>query len=210
MNINILYHDQDIVVIEKPSMLLSVPGRGDNKYDSVATRLQRRFPNLGVAHRLDWETSGLMVFALHKEPLRELNRQFMERIVKKEYQAKVFGELLGEGEIDVPMRCDWENRPRQIVDFNQGKSAYTQWQHVSSHFCDKLPISHIKLIPRTGRSHQLRVHLQHMQHPILGDGLYAHQTARNLAPRLQLHATQLSFYHPLNGQEMKFESLCPF
>lgn len=210
MTIKILYHDLDIVVVEKPSMLLSVPGKGEDKYDSVATRLKCQFPGLGVAHRLDWETSGLMVFALHKESLRHLNRQFMERVVKKEYQAKVFGELIGKGEIDVPMRCDWENRPRQIVDYKQGKAAHTQWQHVSSHSFKQLPVSHIKLFPTTGRSHQLRVHLQHLQHPILGDKLYAHQVARDLAPRLQLHATQLSFFHPMSQQEMKFKSSCPF
>jgi len=210
MEIKIHYQDQDIIVVEKPSMLLSVPGRGKEKYDSVATRLQQLFPEIGVVHRLDWETSGLMVFAIHKESLRHLNKQFMYRQVKKEYQARVYGILEGKGEIDVPMRCDWENRPRQIIDREQGKNAYTQWQNMSTQFHMGEAISHLKLIPKTGRSHQLRVHMLHLKHPILGDPLYADQKALKMADRMQLHATSLEFFHPQDNREMKFKSICPF
>lgn len=210
MSIHILYQDEHIVVVEKPSMLLSVPGRGADKFDSVTTRLKMKFPGLGVAHRLDWETSGLMVFALHPESLRHLNRQFMQRSVKKEYRAWVYGNLEGEGEVTAPMRCDWENRPRQIVDYEQGKNALTYWQTIKTEDKNGEPISLLKLTPHTGRSHQLRVHLWHLQHPILGDRLYGHEQSRRLAERLQLHATQLHFMHPNLQEEMSFQSACPF
>jgi len=210
MDIEVTFLDQDIIVVEKPSMLLSVPGRGADKYDSVTTRLQQQFPDLGVVHRLDWETSGVMVFARHKEALRHLNRQFMQRLVKKEYQARVFGLLIGEGKIDVPLRCDWENRPRQMVDFEQGKKSLTHWQCIATESAQNEKISRLKLMPETGRSHQLRVHLLHLRHPILGDPLYAHDKALNMTDRLQLHATRLKFNHPKTNQEVCFQSACPF
>jgi len=210
MDIQIIFFDQDIIVLEKPSMLLSVPGRGIEKYDSVTTRLQQQFPEVGVVHRLDWETSGVMVFARHKVALRHLNKQFMQRQVKKEYQARVYGLLYGEGNIDVPLAADWENRPRQVVNFEQGKKSLTHWQCLSTETVQEENISRLRLMPETGRSHQLRVHLLHLQHPILGDPLYAHDKALNMADRLQLHATQLIFQHPQNNEEICFQSTCPF
>jgi len=123
----IIYQDDYIIIVEKPSMLLSVPGRGENKYDSVTTRLQSLFDEIYVVHRLDWETSGLMVFAKTKGSQKHLNQQFMDRIVHKQYQANVFGRLSGQGMINFPLMADWERRPKQKVDYNNGKAATTYW-----------------------------------------------------------------------------------
>ncbi len=205
--IEIIYADNYLVVVNKPTLLLSVPGRGEDKQDCLISRLSVKFPSILTVHRLDWETSGLTVLALNKDIHRQLSRQFQEREVNKEYVAVVYGHPEhDQGEINLPLRCDWENRPRQIVDPVQGKASQTFWQCLER-LSDR---SRILLKPVTGRSHQLRVHLQNLGHPILGDPLYAHAQALNMADRLLLHATQLSFTHPGSGKMVKFCSSVPF
>ncbi len=205
--IEIIYADNYLVVVNKPTLLLSVPGRGKDKQDCLISRLSIKFPAILTVHRLDWETSGLTVLALNKDIHRQLSRQFQEREVNKQYVAVVYGHPEhDQGEINLPLRCDWENRPRQIVDPVQGKASQTFWQcleRLSDH-------SRILLKPVTGRSHQLRVHLQQLGHPILGDPLYAHPQALKMAERLLLHASQLEFKHPASGEMVKFRSPVPF
>lgn len=207
MSLNILYIDEAIIVVDKPTMLLSVPGRGADKQDSVVTRLATDYPGVREVHRLDWETSGLMLLARSREAHSELSRQFREREVAKRYVAVVHGEMTVEaGEIDLPLRCDWPNRPRQMVDHEQGKASLTRWRRDSI----EEGCSRVALTPVTGRSHQLRVHMQSLGHPILGDRLYAHPVALAMAERLLLHASFLAFRHPCSGEMLEFESPSPF
>lgn len=206
-NPDILYADECIVVVNKPADLLSVPGRGADNQDCVLSRLQITYPTIRIVHRLDCATSGLMVLALDADSHRELSRQFHDRETQKAYIANIAGKPdLSAGEINLPLRCDWENRPRQMVDFDQGKSAQTLWTllHVGNGF------SRVKLIPVTGRSHQLRVHMQQLGHPILGDRFYATDEIRLMSPRLCLHAERLGITHPQTGLPMSFSSPCPF
>ena len=206
-NPEIIYADDYLVVANKPTMLLSVPGRGEDKQDCLINRLMTDFPGILTVHRLDWETSGLSVLALNKEIHRHLSRQFQEREVKKQYTAIVYGHPdKDRGEINLPIRCDWENRPRQIVDLDQGKPSQTFWECLKRY--EKS--SRILLTPVTGRSHQLRVHMQSIQHPILGDRLYAHPEAFTMAERLLLHATRLEFVHPVTEKFVSFYSPAPF
>ncbi len=207
MDLPVVFVDDSIVLVDKPSMLLSVPGRGESNQDSVVTRLAKQFPSIREVHRLDWETSGLMLLALDRSAHSELSRQFREREVCKRYTAVVYGvPEEQEGEVNKPLRCDWPNRPRQMIDPLMGKPSQTRWRllQASSDRC------RIELTPVTGRSHQLRVHMQSLGHPILGDGLYAHETARNMAARLLLHASWLEFHHPVKGTPMEFSSAVPF
>lgn len=188
-------------------MLLSVPGRGEDKQDSVVTRMSSWFPGIREVHRLDWETSGLMMLARTSEAHSELSRQFREREIKKGYLAVVDGELgESEGEIALPLRCDWPNRPRQMVDPEQGKPSLTRWCRLSR----EEGYSRVALTPITGRSHQLRVHLMAIGHPILGDRLYANEKALAMSERLLLHATHLAFSHPTTGEWVSLESPAPF
>lgn len=206
--LTILYADDAIVVVSKPSGLLSVPGRDPRLADCVAARTCARYPGATIVHRLDMETSGLMVLARCAEAHRNLSRQFERRVVGKTYIARVWGKMADEaGEIDAPLRCDWPNRPRQIVDQVQGKSAQTAWQVLAR---EEAGISRLQLRPKTGRSHQLRVHLLTIGHPILGDGLYATGDALKAADRLQLHAEQLSFLHPATNTHVSYICPCPF
>lgn len=207
MSIEILYRDRRLVVVEKPANLLSVPGRGPDKQDCVWHRVQRQCPTARIVHRLDFATSGLMLLALDADSHRELSRQFRERETRKRYQAIVAGRPEADsGVIDWPLRCDWERRPLQIVDPVDGKQARTEWQRVDS---DR-DTSRLLLHPITGRSHQLRVHLQALGHPILGDAFYAPPDIRDKASRLLLHAEQLGFSHPDSGEAMDFTSATPF
>ncbi len=196
-----LYHDAHILLVDKPSGLLSQPGRTIR--DSVHYRLQQRYPDIELLHRLDQPTSGIMVFALTVAARKSLARQFQERHVNKAYQAIVYGKLSEQGQVDWPLRCDWPNRPRQEI-HPEGKAALTHW-----HVLEYLTIGHqvctrVRLTPVTGRSHQLRVHMAHMGTPIIGDNLYAHEQALAAAPRLNLHAEVLRFNHPINHQRMQF------
>lgn len=202
-----LHVDEQIVVVEKPTLLLSVPGRGPEKQDSVVTRLQGDFPGIREVHRLDWETSGLMLLARTPQAHRELSRQFREREVEKSYTAVVFGKLQQKaGQVALPLCADWPNRPRQKVDPQQGKPSLTHWQCLSIESGN----SRVALTPVTGRSHQLRVHMLSLGHPILGDRLYAPVEAQALASRLLLHAACLGFSHPESGRFLVFRSEVPF
>ncbi|AJJ21626.1 ribosomal large subunit pseudouridine synthase A [Yersinia enterocolitica] len=201
--LQILYQDEHIMVVNKASGLLSVPGRAPENKDSVMTRIQADFPSAESVHRLDMATSGVIVVALTKAAERELKRQFREREPKKSYVARVWGHLAqDEGLIDLPLICDWPNRPKQKVCYETGKSSQTQYQVLSR---DADGSTRVKLSPITGRSHQLRVHMLAIGHPILGDGFYAHPEAKAMASRLQLHAQELCITHPEFGTVMHFK-----
>ncbi|WP_313953818.1 RluA family pseudouridine synthase [Accumulibacter sp.] len=201
-----VYVDAAIVVVNKPSGLLSVPGRGQDKQDCVAGRLQAEFPDALTVHRLDMHTSGLLLLARGKEMQRRLSIQFASRQVDKRYLAVVVGELpLASGEIDLPLRADWPNRPRQKIDALAGKPSLTRYQVISHDASANT--SRLALIPETGRTHQLRVHLQALGHPIIGDALYGDAASSAGPQRLLLHADQLAFAHPEHGERLSF--LCP-
>lgn len=200
--LEILYQDRDIMVVNKPHDLLSVPGKPAELWDSILTRVQWEFPDAETVHRLDLATSGLMVVALHKDAERELKRQFRERETDKKYIAKVFGILAQkEGSIDFPLICDWPNRPKQMVSYEYGKDALTHYKVLSE---DDEGNTLIELMPVTGRSHQLRVHMMSLGHPILGDRFYAHDEALKGRDRLYLHAAELAFTHPMTKKRQLF------
>ena len=205
--LEIIYQDDSLVVFNKPSGLLSVRGKATEHQDSLQARAESVWPQVGVVHRLDMSTSGLMVMALNKDALRALNRQFQQRETEKCYQAIVWSKPKeSSGTIELPLIVDWPNRPKQKVCFDQGKPSETRWQLLESDG-EK---SRVALIPITGRSHQLRVHMASIGHPILGDKFYAHQQAFELAPRLNLHAKSLSLTHPVSKKRLDFESPVPF
>ncbi len=183
--------DHSLIAINKPSGLLSVPGRLIN--DSALSRIRVFCPDASAVHRLDMDTSGILIYALNKNAVRALGIQFEKRETKKIYIAKVEGFLEGSGSIDAPMRCDWENRPLQIIDEVQGKSALTYYQSIEAHDDYSL----VLLFPHTGRSHQLRVHMAHIGHPIVGDRFYGNNKVEDPSWSLMyLHASALSFRHP--------------
>lgn len=206
--LHILYQDAHIMVVNKPSGLLSVPGRLEEHKDSVMTRIQRDYPQAESVHRLDMATSGVIVVALTKAAERELKRQFREREPQKSYVARVWGHPSPEkGVVDLPLICDWPNRPKQKVCFDTGKAAQTEYQ-VLEHLPDNS--ARVALKPITGRSHQLRVHMLALGHPILGDNFYAHPEAKAAAPRLLLHAESLTITHPAFGNSMTFRQPAEF
>ena len=192
----VCFRDRHLLVVDKPAGLLSVPGRGERHQDCLLHRVRECHPGARVVHRLDMDTSGLLVFALHPEAQSRLSRAFQTRQVAKHYLAVVAGRPPGvRGAIDLPLAADWPNRPRQVVDRARGRAALTRWELLGyDPIADR---SRLLLRPVTGRSHQLRVHLQSLGHPILGDPLYADPAARHAAPRLLLHARRLAFEHPL-------------
>lgn len=199
--LDVVYSDAHLLVLDKPSGLLTVPGRDPAHRDSLASRAQKEYPDALIVHRLDMDTSGLVVMARGKEVHRALSTMFQNRQVEKSYLARVWGEPEGdEGEVDLPLICDWPNRPKQKVCSESGKQSLTRWQKLD---CDG-ETSLLKLIPVTGRSHQLRVHMQAIGHPILGDPFYAHEEALTASPRLLLHAQELGFEHPVTGKAMNF------
>lgn len=206
--IHLLHVDAALIIVDKPSGLLSVPGRGEDRQDCLIHRIQRTYPEVLAVHRLDMSTSGLLLLARGPEMHSHLSRLFMQRKVDKRYVAVVDGLLATEsGEIDLPLICDWPNRPRQKVDFEIGKRSLTRYRRLSLD-----PASHtsrVELEPVTGRSHQLRVHLASLGHPILGDELYA-GAAEFKADRLLLHATDLAFPHPLTAEIVRFHCDAPF
>lgn len=205
--LNILYRDDHIVVCDKPSGLLSVRGKAPEHQDSLEKRLQTIWPTMGVVHRLDMATSGIMVIVLNKPAHKSIARQFQERQTDKTYIARVYGRpQVEQGVVELPLICDWPNRPKQMVEHIKGKKAQTYWQLIESDG----QTSRIKLKPISGRSHQLRVHMLSIGHVILGDRLYATGEALALAPRLQLHAHELKFKHPVSHDEMRFVSPTPF
>ncbi len=204
----VLYQDEHIMVVNKPSGLLSVPGRQEEHRDSIMTRIQRDYPAAESVHRLDMATSGVIAVALTKAAERELKRQFREREPKKQYLARVWGHPAQEkGQVDLPLICDWPNRPKQKVCFDTGKPAQTEYE-VLEYAADNT--ARVQLKPITGRSHQLRVHMLALGHPILGDRFYATPEALALAPRLLLHAETLTITHPAFGNSMTFRAPVDF
>lgn len=203
----ILYADDWLVIVNKPADMLSVPGRGEDKQDCLWRRVQQSYPTARIVHRLDFATSGLMVLALTLESQRALSRAFQERKTEKQYIAIVKGlPDKRAGSVELPLRCDWENRPLQIVDHEQGKSALTHWEVDGNEALG----TRVILKPVTGRSHQLRVHMQALGHPIVGDRFYADTETINRSERLLLHAEQLGFPHPEDGRWMAFTCPSPF
>ena len=208
-----LYADEHLLVFNKPSGLLSVPGRGEDKQDCLSARAQQAYPDALVVHRLDMSTSGLLLMARGIAMQRTLNAAFAGRTLAKRYTAVVAGRLLppadstdGWGQIDLAIRVDWPNRPLRMVDPDGGKPSCTRWQALAS----TEHSSRLLLEPVTGRSHQLRVHLAAIGHPILGDALYAPSAVQAQAPRLLLHASRLELLHPATGLQLCFESAAPF
>ncbi|KOE64657.1 bifunctional tRNA pseudouridine(32) synthase/23S rRNA pseudouridine(746) synthase RluA [Aggregatibacter actinomycetemcomitans] len=200
--LDLVYRDDYIAVVNKPSGLLSVPGNQPQYYDSAMSRVKEKYGFCEPAHRLDMATSGILLFALSKSADRELKRQFREREPKKYYQALVWGHLEQEqGVVELPLICDWENRPRQKICFERGKRAVTFYEVLQRYPNNT---TRIKLTPITGRSHQLRLHMLALGHPILGDKFYAHPQAKALSPRLCLHAESLQIRHPITGETMEF------
>ena len=207
--LDIRYIDDDLLVIDKPAGLLSVPGRGPGKQDCLSARVQARYPEALPVHRLDLGTSGLLVLARGPDMHRALNRLFATRRVEKRYVALVAGRMAdGEQVIDLPLIADWPNRPRQRVDRAIGKPSRTRLRVAG--YEPALDATRVELFPETGRSHQLRVHLQAIGHPILGDELYTPPEVFARAPRLLLHATVLAFFHPSTATELRVESAAPF
>jgi tRNA pseudouridine32 synthase/23S rRNA pseudouridine746 synthase len=205
--ISLVYHDEDLLVLDKPSGLLAVPGKGPDLQDCLSARVQRMYPQALIVHRLDRDTSGLIVMALNTKAQRELSIQFANRTVEKRYLAVAFGYPDAmEGLIDLPLRKDFEHPPRHRVDPVAGKPARTFWRLLERE-SDRC---RLELKPETGRSHQIRVHLAEQGHPILGDNLYAHAEALAMAPRLMLHAERLVLTQPRTGERLSFHADCPF
>ncbi|MDO6592000.1 RNA pseudouridine synthase [Loktanella sp. D2R18] len=202
----ILHDDHEVVLVDKPSGLLSVPGKGEHLADCLMARLKAVFPTALLIHRLDRDTSGVMVFALTPHAQRHLGLQFEKRQTKKTYVARVWGEMAEKtGTVDLPLIVDWPNRPKQMVDHENGKQAVTDWRVQRKGNGE----TRVRLMPKTGRSHQLRVHMLALGHPILGDPFYAEGPARDY-PRLMLHSETFQFRHPDGGQGMRITAKCPF
>ena len=202
----ILYQDDQIMVLDKPSGLLSVPGKTVGRHDCLELRLRAQHPETLLVHRLDCDTSGVMIFARSKAAQGFLGQEFEQRRSEKTYIARIWGRLTSDsGRIDLPLGTDWPNRPRQQVDHENGRAAQTDWQ-VLGYDGDT---TRVRLHPLTGRSHQLRVHMLELGHPILGDPIYATGAALNF-PRLMLHAQTLSLHHPTTKERLTFSADCPF
>ena len=203
----VVYDDSDLLIIDKPHHLLSVPGRHPLNHDSLIKRLQGRFPDVQAVHRLDLDTSGIMVVPKHRVSLSEIARQFQRREVEKEYTAILWGELNDDhGLVELPIATDWPNRPKQMICHERGKHALT-------HFCVLARASNrtlVRLKPVTGRSHQLRIHMQSLGHPIIGCDMYAHPSALAASERLLLHATRLTLRSPTTGNWISAFSPIPF
>lgn len=204
--LDILHEDHEILVVNKPAGLLSVPGKGSDLADCLMARLEAAYPQVLLVHRLDRDTSGVMVFGLTPHAQRHLGLQFEKRQTKKTYLARVAGRLEPKtGTVDLPLIVDWPNRPLQKVDHETGKPAVTDWRVMKASDTE----SRVQLYPQTGRSHQLRVHMLALGHPILGDPLYAPETAAQY-PRMMLHAQELRLRHPDGGEGVKFRVKAPF
>lgn len=204
MKLEIVYQDESLLAVNKPTGLLTVPGRGPDKQDCLFSRLLESFPDALMVHRLDMDTSGLVIFARTPDAQRSLSMQFEKRAVEKVYVAIVEGLMeLDEGVVDYPMRKDMEQRlpPKHLVDCVRGKKATTEWRVLER----GETTTRVALFPKTGRSHQLRVHMQSIGHPIVGDPIYGHP-----ADRLMLHAELLAFQHPVTGDAVRLESPAPF
>jgi tRNA pseudouridine32 synthase/23S rRNA pseudouridine746 synthase len=204
--LSIIHQDGELLLVNKPAGLLSVPGKGEHLADCLIARVQVAFPQALLVHRLDRDTSGLMVFALTPHAQRHLGLQFEKRHMKKSYVARVWGQMAEKtGTIDLPLIVDWPNRPLQMVDHANGRPAQTDWRVSRVGETE----TRVRLYPKTGRSHQLRVHMQQIGHPILGDPFYATGSARD-ASRLMLHSESLTLRHPDGGIRMTFHAPVPF
>lgn len=216
--IEVLYADAALLVLNKPAGLLSVPGRGPENADCLSARVQAQYPDALVVHRLDMGTSGLLVMARGPQAQRTLSHAFAQRQVHKRYEAVVMGHPLpdqtdaqGWADLHAPLIVDWPNRPKSKVDWEHGKPSHTRWRTTwQGHWSQTVPAARLSLEPVTGRSHQLRVHLLSLGHPILGDELYTEGPALEAAERLLLHACWLQLPHPIDGHTLTFESPCPF
>lgn len=202
----ILHHDHEVLLVDKPSGLLSVPGKGPELADCLMARIQAVFAEALLVHRLDRDTSGVMIFALTPHAQRHLGLQFEKRMTKKTYVARLAGEMEGaRGTVELPMIVDWPNRPLQKICHETGKAAVTDWRVVRRGGGE----TRVRLQPKTGRSHQLRVHMLALGHPILGDPFYAQGAARDHG-RLMLHSETLQFRHPDGGKGTRVTARCPF
>lgn len=207
-----VYIDEHLLVLDKPSGLLCVPGRGERMADSLVLRAQARYPEALTVHRLDMDTSGLVILARGPHMQRALSVLFMHRQVGKRYEAIVHGVPNDDaGLVDLPLLTDWPRRPRQKVDRQAGKASQTRYRVLLREPGPPGPgCSRVSLEPVTGRSHQLRVHMAELGHPILGDPLYGDQASRSAAPRLLLHAAELDLSHPVTGERLRLTSAPPF
>lgn len=204
--ISVIHRDEDILVLNKPSGLLSVPGRDPALSDSLATRVQKQFPRALMIHRLDKDTSGVVLMSMNRKAHAKIAAQFENRTTQKSYVSEVWGAMAeDEGLIDSPLALDQNNKPRHRVDYEHGKPAQTRWQ-VLERFENR---TRLRLFPLTGRTHQLRVHMKALGHVMLGDEFYADGDALIAADRLLLHAEELGFQHP-DGRAVKFTIPCPF
>lgn len=202
----ILHDDHEVVLVDKPSGLLSVPGKGEHLADCLMARVKAVFPQALLIHRLDRDTSGVMIFALTPHAQRHLGLQFEKRQTKKTYIARVWGEMEEKtGTVDLPLIVDWPNRPLQMVDHENGRQAVTDWRVQRKGNGE----TRVRLMPKTGRSHQLRVHMLALGHPILGDPFYAKGPAGDY-PRLMLHSETFQFRHPDGGKGTRITAKCPF
>ncbi len=201
-----LHDDHEVVLVNKPAGLLSVPGKGEHLADCLMARVKAVFPTALLIHRLDRDTSGVMIFGLTPHAQRHLGLQFEKRQTKKTYIARVAGEMTQKtGTVDLPICVDWENRPRQKIDHENGRSALTDWRVVRAGNGE----TRVRLMPKTGRSHQLRVHMLSLGHPILGDPFYATGEALD-HPRMMLHSETFQFRHPDGGQGTRITAKAPF
>lgn len=205
--LSVLHCDDDLLVIDKPSGLLSVPGKAAEHSDCLESRARHTHPEARIVHRLDMDTSGVMVLAMNAAAHRHLGLQFERRKTRKTYVADIWGHPeTDNGEVDLPLICDWPNRPKQMVSFEHGKPALTRWEVL-----ERGPrTTRVRLFPHTGRSHQLRVHMLSLGHPIIGDRFYADGEALSASSRLALHAESLEFHQPTGGERITFHSRCPF
>ncbi len=209
VSLDVLFEDEFLLILNKPSGLLSVPGRGEDKQDCLISRVQSEYSDALIVHRLDMSTSGLMIIARGKDMESYLSILFQQKKVKKKYIAVVNGNVEPHiGEIDLPLITDWPNRPKQKIDFESGKSSQTKYSVLS--YNQNNDSTRIELIPLTGRTHQLRVHMQSLNHAILGDELYADKKAIKKSSRLLLHAYYLSFHHPITDELLEFNSTAEF
>jgi tRNA pseudouridine32 synthase / 23S rRNA pseudouridine746 synthase len=203
--LRVIHQDEQVIVVDKPAGLLSVPGKLEGRRDCLESRLRAAFWDTLLVHRLDCDTSGVMIFARTKVAQGFLGQEFEQRRAKKSYLARVAGVIADErGRIDLPIGADWPNRPRQMVDHVNGRSAITDWEVVERHADE----TRVRLFPQTGRSHQLRVHMQELGYPILGDPIYSGDAAR--FGRLMLHAETLALHHPGTNAWVEFRADCPF
>jgi tRNA pseudouridine32 synthase / 23S rRNA pseudouridine746 synthase len=204
--LDILHEDAAIIIVNKPAGLLTVPGKLENRQDCLVTRLQAARWDALTVHRLDCDTSGVIIFARTKQAQGFLGQEFEKRRAQKTYIARLAGQLVPDsGTIDLPLGSDWDYRPRQKVDHSHGRPAVTDWQVIDRTASE----TRVRLTPHTGRSHQLRVHMLSLGHPILGDQIYAPETLANHS-RLMLHAETLSLHHPTTGDRVTFTAPAPF